>query len=121
MKVYIGNKDLTKYVIDDSYSVDSIPIYSEWIDSNKKIHRVETRRQVQGEFKLLLRQGWTMTDTEFLNLMEANTEDFLLTLTVWVENLAKLEAIRAYATVTTDEMLDKGQRITVYTVTIEEA
>lgn len=120
-KAIIGDTDITRLIADDSYKVDSTEVYAEWIDGNKKKHKVLERTKVTGSFNVILRAGWTITDNEFIQLINNNVSENLLTITLWVQNLAKMESVRAYYSISTSETLDfRGNRITVYTVSLEE-
>lgn len=78
----INGIDVTRFINESSYVVNSEPVYEEWTDANYRIHRSEYRRRVKGSFDLC----FITSDQydEFLALVASASNQNLLTATVYV-------------------------------------
>lgn len=78
----INDIDLSKFVNESSYVVNSVPVYEEWTDANYRIHKSEYRRRVQGSFDLCF---VTLNQyDEFIDLLKSASNKNLLTAQVYV-------------------------------------
>lgn len=81
----INGIDFTKYITEDSYSMDANPVTEEWEDADIHYHEGEYRKRIEGSFELVF-----ITDTDynnFINNMTIATSDGLTTLNVYVGGL----------------------------------
>lgn len=127
MQVIIGNTDLSQYVQEKSYKVDSVDDYSEWKDAGKHLHRMGYVSKVQGSFELVFLDGYNGHDGygDFLNLIASNSQDKRLTIKVTVGNLNnQLKEIECYYDLKTNSMrwTKNGSNVVVKRIlmTIEE-
>ena len=107
MQVIIGDTDVTKYVQEKSYKVDSVDDYNEWKDAGKHLHRGGYVSRVQGSFELVFIDGYEGEDSygDFLALIAENSTDKRLTMSVTVGNLNnELKQIVCYYDLQTNSM-----------------
>ncbi len=107
MQVIIGDTDVTKYVQEKSYKVDSVDEYNEWKDAGKHLHRSGYVARVQGSFELVFIDGYEGEDAygDFLALIAENSTDKRLTMSVTVGNLNnELKQIVCYYDLQTNSM-----------------
>jgi hypothetical protein len=107
MQVIIGDTDVTKYVQEKSYKVDSVDDYNEWKDAGKHLHRGGYVSRVQGSFELVFIDGYEGEDAfgDFLALIAENSTDKRLTMSVTVGNLNnELKQIVCYYDLQTNSM-----------------
>ncbi len=110
MQVSIGNTDISQYVQEKSYKIDSEDEYTEWKDSVGHKHRGGYISKVSGSFELVFIDGWTQNNTpvdgygDFLTLIANNSTDKKLTITLTVNNLNNAtRTIVCYYKLTTNE------------------
>lgn len=107
MQVIIGDTDVTKYVQEKSYKVDSVDDFNEWKDAGKHLHRGGYVSRVQGSFELVFIDGYEGEDAygDFLALIAENSTDKRLTMSVTVGNLNnELKQIVCYYDLQTNSM-----------------
>ena len=78
----LGTTDITNYINETSYKIDSVPVEHTWTDANYMSHTDELRRRIEGSFDLAFR-----SDTEynsFLTLLNEYKSGNLLRITVYV-------------------------------------
>lgn len=95
----VGGTDITKYIIKDTYKVNSEPVYQSWTDGNFHEHRIQIRERVEGSFDVIFFDDDNGAYQDFLALLEANTINTLLTCGLYVENKAAFEAFNVYYTI----------------------
>lgn len=100
MTVKIGNTDITQYVQEKSYKIDSDPKYSTWEDGNHIKHRRLLSAGVpKGSMELVF---LTSSDySAFLSLIEANTSDGKVTMTFPVRNINTSVTAAVYIKIST--------------------
>lgn len=85
MLAKIGDRDITKNIITDSYEVNAEDVYNEWTDANKRRHRDVIRQRVVGTFTLKFNTEEEHAD--FVSLLKANKAlDHTLPMTLYVVN-----------------------------------
>ena len=84
MLAQIGTTDITKWIQESTYSMNAKSVYEEWEDGNLHRHQQSIRNRVQGSFELVFTTNSDLDD--FITLLNSNTENNLLTITVWVDN-----------------------------------
>lgn len=122
MLAVINNTDITKHINASTYHVDAEDEFEEWKDGNFLKHRVITRERVKGSFDIVLMDMRGMSAEAFLSLLESATEHGALTITVWVNNRARLEVINAYYSIKAKKRnkLADGSYMDIWTITLEE-
>ena len=96
MYVSIGNTDITSYVQETTYTMNQFDEYEEWKDGNRTKHRETMRTYVEGSFDLVF-----VTETafnNFLTLLNNNTTDGVLTITVYVQNINQNKTCQMFKT-----------------------
>lgn len=94
MLVKIGDTDITKYILSDSYEVNSIPVYNSWQDANYVFHREIHRYRVHGSFQLKF-----LTEAEykaFIDVMKQNAIESAVIMTVYVNNKCELQTTTCF-------------------------
>ena len=84
MLAQIGNTDITKWIQESTYDMNAEDVYEEWEDGNLHKHHSSVRDRVQGSFDLVF-----VTDSEldnFITLLNSNTTENYVIITVWVSN-----------------------------------
>ena len=131
MQVKIGTTDITQYVQEKTYDVDSEDDYTEWKDSTGSSHRGGYVSKVRGSFELVFLDGYTSNNAvvdgygDFLTLIANNSTDKRLTMSVTVNNKNNvLTSIVCYYKLTTKSFryTHNGSNVVVkrVTMTIEE-
>ena len=68
----LGGVNYSAYIIRDSYNVNKIDEYEEWVDADYKVHRYATRQKVRGEFEM---QFMKQSDyISFLSVLSSNKQ-----------------------------------------------
>ena len=112
MQVKIGQTDVTQYVQEKSYNIDSVDDYIEWKDANRRTHRGGYSPKVMGSFEMVFIDGYTVSSGgqssvvdhygDFLTLLANNMTDKVLTISLTVNNLNNvLKTIQCYCDITT--------------------
>ena len=111
MQVMIGNTDLTQYVQEKSYKIESVDDFTEWKDAGKRLHRGGYTSKVQGSFEMVFLDGNTVEGVvqdhfgDVLTLIANNTTDNVLDIKLTVNNLNNLlKEIYCYCDITTNSV-----------------
>ena len=115
----VGATDITKYIIKDTYKMNAEPVYESWTDGNFHEHRIRIRERVTGSFDVIFFDDDNGAYQNFLDLLEANTTNTLLTCGLYVENKAAFEAFHMYYTITAKQHARTIDDIMVNKMTIE--
>lgn len=67
----INTTDITGHIVQNSYTVNRVPVYKTYEDANGATHRRHIRDKVQGEFKLVFSD--VQEYATFKALLDANT------------------------------------------------
>lgn len=123
MKVYVNGTDISNYINETSYKVNSSQMFTEWVDGNFVTHRKAIRKKVSGEFVVGLYGQDGMTTKEFLKLWNSAVKDGMITINLYVENEAKNEIIEAFYEIEVDShrQLSSGEYIDLISIKLEEA
>lgn len=116
MLVMIGITDLTKYIEDGSYDVDSEEIFKEWQDGNYVNHRDVFRERVKGSFNIICSDK-TISVSDLNTLISSNKTNGKVTMLLHVENKGELQAINCFCTTKAKH----SPSADIVTVTVEEA
>ena len=119
----VNETNLTPYIVDGSYKVNSDDTYESWNDGNMVEHRVIVTQKISGSFDIACsnRDG-SISLSSFLTTWNAAVENGVATIGVWVPNRGSFEAIECYyEMVSKDHILSgDGSFIDVLTVSIKE-
>lgn len=91
----IDGTDVTKYINESSYVMNSEPVTGEWVDANHYRHRNEYRRRVKGSFDLTF---FTQNDYNgFIDLLNSVKSGSTIVVTVYVgSDVNDLQTITAH-------------------------
>lgn len=121
IRAKIGDIDITPFINEKSYKMDSVPVENKWTDANYAEHVDEVRRRVTGSFDLAF-----ITDeqyNEFITLLNNNKSGNLLTITVYVgSDINNLQTIYAYYKMTYKKRNEamQGYIVTIVNMSISE-
>lgn len=86
----IGGRDFTKNITVPNYKVNEKPVYDEYIDANKKVHRDTLRHQVEGSISFLFYD--VEKYYEFLDVIRDNTNvEGYVTVSLYINNKRTFE------------------------------
>lgn len=118
MLAIIGDTDLTKYVLNDSYNIQLDRKFEEWTDANYTKHRIYTANKVSGSFGIICGSANGITADEFLELISNNSESNILTITLFVPNTNSMDAIECFYSLESTKFDSNGKN--VLTLKLEE-
>lgn len=127
MQVIIGNTDVTQYVQQKTYDVNTEKKYITWTDSNYTEHRDAIYEKVVGSFQMVFIDGYEKDGAvvdgfgDFLELLEENTSQGVTTISLTVNNQnAELKTISCFVDIHADPMLypNNGSNAVVKRVTL---
>lgn len=118
----IGGTDITKYIIKDSYDINSEPVYQSWQDGNFREHRIYTRDRIEGDFEVIFFDEDNGAYEDFLELLAGSTSNHLTTMGLFVLNDSSFEALQAYVRITAKQHAETsdGRMVNKMTLKIEE-
>lgn len=93
------NKDLTNYIIEGTYKMDSSDVYESWKDGYKIEHRIIVGKKINGSFQIVCsNRANSITLHDFLQAWNYGVTNGVISLGVYVNNTDTFEAIEAYYT-----------------------
>lgn len=93
------SRDITNFIIEGSYKMDSSDVYESWKDGNKIEHRIIVGKKINGSFQVVCSNRTnSITLSTFLSYWNNAVRNGVITLGVYVNNTNKFEAIEAYYT-----------------------
>ena len=119
----VSNTDLTGYIVDGSYKMDTKDAYESWEDGNMLEHRVIVTSKVEGSFEIGCSDNRGGISLErFLSLWDQAVDNGVATIGVYVPSLNQFKAISCYYTITSKshDISAGGQIIDVLSVSIKE-
>lgn len=118
----IGTTNITKYIIKNSYEINSEPVFESWQDGNFREHRIYTRDRIKGEFEVIFFDTDNGAYQDFLTLLSGATNNHLTTMGLFVLNTSSFEALQAYVKITSKQHAETtdGRMVNKMTLTIEE-
>lgn len=97
MQVVVNNADITNYIVEGSYKMDSSDASESWKDGNMVEHRVIVATKINGQFQVACsNRANSITLNDFLALWNGAVNNGVVTLGVYVLNKGTFEAIEAY-------------------------
>lgn len=118
----IGNTDITKHIIKDSYDVNTEPVFESWTDGNFREHRIYIRDRVKGSFDVFFIGAANGEYQDFLDLLASATDNRLLTIGLYIQNESKFDTYQAYYTIGTVQHAETtdGRMVNKMTINLEE-
>ena len=118
----VANTDITKYIIKDTYKVNTEPVYESWTDGNFHEHRIYVRDRLSGSFDVIFFDDDNGAYQNFLTLLDSATSNHLLTIGLFVPNKSAFNAYQVYYTITTAQHAEcsDGRWVNKRTSDIEE-
>lgn len=118
----IAGTDITKYIIKDTYDVNTEPVYESWEDANFREHRVYVRDRVIGSFDVVFFGSNNVPYKNFLSLLAGATTNKLLTITLFVVNESQSAEYEVYCTITGQQHAETtdGRIVNKMTLKLEE-
>lgn len=127
MQVVVNNSgvttDITNYIVEGTYKMDSDDAYESWEDGWKVEHRIITGSKVTGSFQIVCsNRSNSITLNDFLTIWNGAVNDGVITLGVYVNNKGAVEAIEAYFTMDNvkHDRAGDGSFIDVFEIKIKE-
>ena len=97
MKVVVNNTEITNYIVEGSYKMDSSDTYESWKDGNMREHRIVIAQKIVGSFQVVCsNRANSITLANFLTLWNGAVNNGVVTLGVYVLDTNSFEAIEAY-------------------------
>lgn len=97
MQVVVNNTDITNYIVEGSYQMDSNDIYESWKDGNMREHRIIVAHKVNGTFQVVCsNRNNSITLHDFLTLWNGAVDNGVVTLGVYILDTDSTEMIEAY-------------------------
>lgn len=118
----IANTDISKYIIKDSYEINTEPVFESWTDGNFREHRIYIRDRVKGSFDVIFFDEDNGTYQDFLDLLDSATTNRVLTLGLFVVNESKFEVFEVYYSIEQSQHAETidGRMVNKMTINIEE-
>lgn len=118
----VNDVDMTPYINEKSYKVNSKPQYESWQDGNFVEHRVIVRNRVEGSFEIAVYGYQGMDYQTFLDNWNAAVDNGVVTIGIYVMDQNKVKAIQAYYDFTGERHYEKldGTFFDIVTVNITE-
>ena len=123
MQVVVNSTDITNYIVEGSYKMDSSDTYESWRDGNMLEHRIIVTKKIKGSFQVVCsNRSTSITLSDFLALWNGAVNNGIVTLGVYVLDTDQFEAIEAYYTMTNvrHDRAGDGSFIDVLEIAIQE-
>jgi hypothetical protein len=123
MKVVVNNTEITNYIVEGSYKMDSSDTYESWKDGNMREHRIVIAQKINGSFQVVCsNRSNSITLANFLTLWNGAVNNGVVTLGVYVLDTNSFEAIEAYYEIENvkHDRAGDGSFIDVLEITITE-
>lgn len=102
----VDSNDLTDYIVDGSYDVNTEDAYESWQDGNMVEHRVIVGQKVVGSFSILCSDK-TITLADFLTYWNNAVDNGVVTIGLYVPSLNSFEALNCYYEITNAEHIKR--------------
>lgn len=118
--IIIGQTNITGYIVNETYKMDSHAQYESWKDGNYVEHRVIITEKVKGSFDVVCSNlPGSITLADFIDIISNADNNGVITCNVYVTNKGYAEAIDAYYSITNKSHVLKGDGTFVDVVTVE--
>lgn len=119
MFLQINDVDFSKNVQESTYKVDSIPVYEEWTDAGKKIHREITRNRVVGSFDIVFFDGWGQSIDDFYTAINTIIDEGVTKVKLYISNLNQTKNVNAFLTISTNKYVPNVNGKTLHRLNIK--
>ena len=118
----LNGTDITKYIIKDTYDVNTEPVFESWQDGNFKEHRVYIRDRVKGSFHVIFFDNDNGAYQDFLDLLASVTVNRVTTIGLYVLNTSRTELFQVYYTIKAVQHAETtdGRMVNKMTIDLEE-
>ena len=116
--IIIGTSDITDYIVDGSYSMDSNAVFESWKDGNYVEHRIIVASKVKGSFNVAC-SNETLSLSDLYDLFDNAANNGVITATVYVTNTGATEAISAYYALKNADHIIRADGTYIDIVTVE--
>lgn len=118
----LNGTDITKYIIKDTYDVNTEPVFESWQDGNFKEHRVYIRDIVKGSFDVIFFDDDNGAFQNFLDLLASVTVNRVTTIGLYVLNTSKTELFQVYYTIKAAQHAETtdGRMVNKMTIDLKE-
>lgn len=118
----ISSYDISKWIIKNTYEVNTEPEFESWKDGNFHEHRIYVRDRIKGSFDVILFGASNTNYQSFLTRLNNATSNRLTAMSVYVQNTNALVTGSFYVEVagTQHAWTDDGRVVNKVTLKIEE-
>ena len=118
----LNGTDITKYIIKDTYDVNTEPVFESWQDGNFKEHRVYIRDRVKGSFDVIFFDDDNGAYQDFLDLLASVTVNRVTTIGLYVLNTSHTGLFEVYYTIKAIQHAETtdGRMVNKMTIDLEE-
>jgi hypothetical protein len=118
----LNGTDITKYIIKDTYDVNTEPVFESWQDGNFKEHRVYIRDRVKGSFDVIFFDDDNGAYQDFLDLLASVTVNRVTTIGLYVLNTSRTELFQVSYTIKAVQHAETtdGRMVNKMTIDLEE-
>lgn len=119
----VANRNLTPYIVDGTYDIQTDDQSEKWNDANMLEHRVIISTKVTGSFQIVCsNRANSITLADFLALWESAVDNGVVTLGLYVPSRNSFEALDCYYEIkSADHILTADQEfIDVLTISLKE-
>lgn len=118
----LNGTDITKYIIKDTYDVNTEPVFESWQDGNFKEHRVYIRDRVIGSFDVIFFDDDNGAYQDFLDLLASVTVNRVTTIGLYVLNTSQTGLFEVYCTIKAAQHAETtdGRMVNKMTIDLKE-
>lgn len=87
MQLIIGNTNFTSALQESTYTVDRVKKFTSWTNANNVEKHGNVHYKIEGSFDMVFLPYYSMNYEDFLEVVESNTINDVITLTLSVNNL----------------------------------
>ena len=118
----ISSTDISKYIIKDSYEMNTESVFESWTDGNFREHRIYIRDRVKGSFDVIFFDDDNGAYQNFLDLLDSATTNRVLTIGLFIVNESKFGVFEVYYSITQAQHAETtdGRMVNKMTINIEE-
>lgn len=118
----VNGTDISKYIIKDTYKINTEPVFESWTDGNFREHRIYVRDRVKGSFDVIFFGDDNTAYQDFLDLLAGATVNRMLTIGLFVLNDSHFGAFQVYYTIDAQQhaITTDGRMVNKMTINIEE-
>ncbi len=121
--VTVSGINLTPYVVQGTYKVDSKDSYESWKDGNMLEHRVIIAQKIEGSFDIVCsNRANDISLDDFFDIWNSAVDNGVVTIGLFVPSINQFKALSCYFAITTKEHIlsGDGSLIDVLTISVKE-